>query len=136
MLLEGLKELGEDLVLGALARANVWVTRSVIGAANVINVDDTIASPVQLLERFERQIRSELIHGADQNPQELVEFDLPVTRVVEALEESGQVLCLNIDAKVTDGLVEFVGIQSTAAIVVHDFKLAAEADYAAATTSS
>ena len=51
-------------------------------------------------------------------------------------EESGQILSFDIDAKVADGFVEFVRIETPATIVIHNFKLAPKTDNTATSAGS
>ena len=102
--------------------------RCIVCALNVFKRDYSIPRSIQNLECLDAELCAEVVHWTDNDANELVEFYFSVTIYVEALEKCGQILRLNLNAKVLDCLIELIWVESTTVIVVHDLELAAKAD--------
>ena len=122
VLLEGVDELVEDLVLGLLAGLHIWVHLGVVALTDVINFEDTAAVLVHDLVSLHGETLAEVVHGATDTTEELVVVDSARAVTIEDLEELGGLLGAETDAEVMDGLLEFLHAEVTRAIVVRNLK--------------
>lgn len=76
---------------------------------------------------------SELVHGSDNDSDELVEVDFPVSVEIEGFEQVFLIFIINIDLEIADAFLELVEIQSASVVIVHDFELSPEPNHTPAT---
>lgn len=102
---------------------------------NVVYLKNAILIDVNLLESLDANVRAELVHRANNTTDKLVEVDFIVAIYVKDLEESRDVLLVNLDTKIVDRLSELVLIKGARVVVVHYFELSLETDEAARASS-
>ena len=111
MLLECLKELCEDFIRGPLSRLDIWVHLCVIRTSDIVKVDLAVSCLIQDLEGFEGKVGSELVHGSNYDSNKLIEVNLTITCVVEALEQSCKILGFDVDSEILNGFVKLVWVE-------------------------
>ena len=136
MLLEGVNELVQDLILGLLARLNVRVHLSVVTLADIIDIKDAAAILVHDLESLAGEAFSEIVHGATHTTKELVVVDSARAISVEDVEELGRLSRLEADAEVVNGLLELLHAEVARAIVIGNLEGASETHDTAVTALS
>ena len=127
VLLEGVDELVEDLVLRLLSRLDIWVHLGVVSLTDVVDLKLAAIVNVHDLERLHAHALAEVVHGAADTSQELVVVDGAGAVAIEDLEELGALGGLQTDTEIVDGLLEFLHAEVTRAIVVRNLKGTTEA---------
>ena len=109
--------------------------RRVVRTPDVIKIDHSVLGSVQYLECLDAELGPELVHGAHDDSDELVEVDLAVSRIVEAFEKRRQIFSFDVDTEILNRLVKLVRVQRATSVVVHDFELAPKSNDATTATS-
>jgi hypothetical protein len=84
------------------------VHRSIVGLLNIVDFEHTVLVDVYLLESLYANVGAELVHWTDNAANKLIEVDFVVAVNVKDLEESRDILLVNLNAKVVDSLSELV----------------------------
>jgi len=126
VLLEGVQELEEDLILGLLSGLDIGVHLAVVLLLDVIQFEDTRLIAVHNGEGLHGEIFPELVHLATHATEELLIVDGATVIAIENLEEAVGVLLAEADTEVVDGLKELRGTEVLAVVIVSDFELTAE----------
>jgi len=98
-LLEGVKELVENVLFSLLTRHDIWVLLSVVTGANVVNIELSATIQVNHLKCFLDETLSTSVHGAHNLSQELVIDDLTVVIRVESFKDG-----LDLERLVSDAI--------------------------------
>jgi len=126
--LEGFQELFKDFILSFLARLNIGMLTSIVLSPDVFNIKSSISTIVDLVEDLLDELCSELVHRANNNSNEFIKVDFPSSVIVESLEETINILFINVNLEVLNAFFELIGIKSTRSIIVHNLELASKAD--------
>lgn len=80
----------------------------IVPLLDVFNLQHSIAVYINSLESLNADVGSELIHRPDYGSDKFVEINLIVAINVKHLEKCGNVLLINLNTKVVNGLGELV----------------------------
>jgi hypothetical protein len=133
--LKRFKELFEHLLFGLLSCLDLRVIACVVFALDVLNIKHTVSAEIYLLERLLNKLGPELIHGTYHDPDELIKTDLPTAVDIKSLEETVDVLWVNIDLEIFNALLKLIKIKRTRVIVVHNLELPSEANESSTTST-
>lgn len=122
MHLECVKEFCKDLVLGFLTFFDVRVHLSVVGALYVLLAEDARAISVDLFEGFLNKSFSDLVHLTSDGAHQLIVVDLTTIICVEVIKQLPALFWRHRHTEVTQRLPKLLDVQSSTAIVVHDFE--------------
>jgi hypothetical protein len=81
---------------------------SVVALLNIVDFEHTILVYVDLLESLYANVGAELVHWTDHATNKLIEVDFVVAVHVKDLEESRDILLVDLNAEVVDSLSELV----------------------------
>ena len=126
--LEGLHELDEDFGFRLLARSDFWVGRTIVPLREFFHIKFSILIEVECFESALNEISSELTHLSDDDAQELIEVNFSTLVDIHGLEQTLDVLWVNLDAEVAAALLELHEVKGAAAVVVGDLELAAQSN--------
>ena len=132
--LEGLEELGENLLLGLLAGHDIWMLVSAVDATDVVNVDHAGAVLVHLAEGAHSDRLSVGGHGSTDGAEELVVLDETTAVEIEVSEEDLDFTLGEAEHVVRHCLAEFKLVQRHGMVIIHDSELLGESDDTAGTT--
>ena len=126
VLLEGVKELEEDLILGLLAGLDIGVKLSVVFLLDVLQVEDARLVSVHDGERLHGVSFPEFVHLATHTTQELLVVDGATVISIKDLEEAHGVLLIEANTEVVDGFFELFSFERLAVIIISDLELTSE----------
>lgn len=89
VLLEGVKELVEDVLFALLAASHIRVHRGVVVALEVLNVHNTASVAVEALESMINKALAAIIHLTYYLPEELIIVDRPRVVSIKEREDAG-----------------------------------------------
>jgi len=112
-------ELVEDVILGHLAGLVLGVEGHVVVHKQVLNVNNSVSSLVQLLEGKADQVLSALGKVSTDTSEELVESDLSVVVLVEVLENAFELGGGESVAVLLETPHELMSVHSLVTVVVH-----------------
>ena len=122
MLLKGLKEFGQDLILCSFTALYIRVHAGVVLVAKIYNCENSVSIEVKSFKSSYDDLLSELTQWAFHYSHDLIEVDDSVAIGIERLEQTINIFGVNVYAKIGDCLREFVLVKRARIVVVHNLK--------------
>ena len=82
----------------------------IVTTFDVCNIKNSILINVNQLECLNAYLRPELIEWTHNHTNELIEINFSISTVIEAFEECHLIFLVDIDPKVSNGLIKFIWI--------------------------
>jgi hypothetical protein len=136
MLLKGIEEFHQDIILGLFAGFYVGVEFGIVGLPNVVDVEDTTSVLIHNVECFLGEANSERIHLTADTAKEFFVVNAAATIAIEDLEEALGILLRDLNSEVSHGLLEFIKIEISRTIIVSNFELLAKSHNSTCTSGS
>jgi hypothetical protein len=128
------QELLQNFVLSFLSAFNIWVSAGIVLSFYIIDVKNTIAIVINLLESLLDNLSSKLIHGSHNHSDEFIKVNVSTSIEIESLEKIVDILIINVYLEVLDSLSELIEIKTTTAIIIHDLELSSKSNHASTTS--
>lgn len=126
VVLESIKERGEDFVLGLLTTLNIGMLLGVVGLADIVDVNLAGLVGIEDVESLLCGGDTSGIHLTNDSSKELVVGELTGAITIEDGPGGLNLLLVETHAEVVHGLIELSGVKSLGAVVVSDLELSAE----------
>lgn len=136
MHLEGVQELNQDFILSLSSQFNIWVVLRIINVLKIIELHNSVAVFVQLLEGSLHQLLPLSVHLTDNYSEELIVADSTIViNIKEAKKDLGLILS-QLDSVILDSLEEFRKLEQSVVVIVDDLEDSSQANDATGTSLS
>ena len=135
MCFKGEQELLEDFLLSLLFGNDEWMMLSMEIVSKIVDINDTFAIFVELIEGLDNQIFSALLHLASDSKNELVKGDWAISVCIKVFEQELCSFIVKIAADENHCLSELLKIQGLTFVHIHVVEKADEFDISFCTSS-
>ena len=126
VVLEGVEELSENLILGLLALLDIRVLLGIVSLSDVINVELTRLVNVHDVVDLLADVLSEGVHLTTDGSEELVIRDLTRAISVEDVVDLAALSIVHTDSEVMHGFDELSLVESLGSVIIGNLELSAD----------
>jgi hypothetical protein len=126
VILEGVEELGENLVLGLLTGLHIGMLLGVVSLTDIVNVELARFVDVHHLVGLGADVLTERVHLTADGTEELVVGDGTRTISIEQVVDLSALSISHADTEVVHGLDELGLIESAGSVIVSNLELSAD----------
>jgi len=120
---ESFKEFLKDLVLGLLARLDIWVLVGSVDSSDIVDINPTVSILVKLLVGLSDNLLPVGVHWTSDSTDEFIEFKETTSVEIEIAEKLLDLALGETEHVVSDGLGELVLVEGSRVVIIHNFEL-------------